>query len=149
MRTTVKKKRSSFSALGALSLLVALVMGGGGLLVLAEEPAEAAFPGFNGRIAFISNRTTGTGVNNPEGDYEIFTMKPDGTGLTQLTTNTTGDYEPAWSAGGTKIVFTRNLGGGNYEVYTMDADGSNPINLTNNAASDSRPDWQPFFISFP
>jgi hypothetical protein len=26
----------------------------------------------NGKIVFSSNHTTGTGVDNPEGDYEIF-----------------------------------------------------------------------------
>jgi hypothetical protein len=40
-------------------------------------------------MCFASNRTTGEGVVNPEGDFEIFTMNPDGTGLTPLTENAT------------------------------------------------------------
>ena len=60
--------------------------------LLAPSQAQAsAFPGANGKIAFASDRTTGTGVNNPEGDFEIFTMNPDGTGLKQLTKNNPAD----------------------------------------------------------
>jgi hypothetical protein len=36
-----------------------------GLAPTSDRPAEAAFPGANGKIVFASNRT---------GDYEIFVM---------------------------------------------------------------------------
>ncbi|MBA2713912.1 MAG: hypothetical protein H0U55_10235 [Rubrobacteraceae bacterium] len=55
-------------ALGAI--LAALVAG-------TAQQAEAAF---TEKIVFVSTRTTGTGVDNPTGDYEIFKMNPDGTG---------------------------------------------------------------------
>ena len=45
-----------------------------------RNPAEAAFPGANGTIAFSSNRTRSR-RQQLQGDYEIFAMKPDGTGL--------------------------------------------------------------------
>jgi hypothetical protein len=78
-------------------MLLLLVFGVGLLVVLwiPPEPAEAAFPGPNGKIYFASSRMTGEGVNNPEGDSEIFAMNPDGTGLEQITTNARGDYKPA------------------------------------------------------
>ncbi len=123
-----------------LALLLAASVAAGVLVTVIEaRPAEAAFPGTNGKIAFASARTTGTGVDNPEGDWEIFTMNPDGTGLSQLTFNTSVNREPAWSSDGTEIAFVSN-----FEIYTMDADGSNQANRTNNpAASDLDPDWQP------
>lgn len=112
----------------AISLLAALV-----------EPAEAAFPGQNGRIAFASNRAT---FISPEGDYEIYTMKPDGTGLEQLTFNATDEQLPAFSPDGEEIVFESNRDG-NREIYKMDANGTQQTRLINKAAFDLGPDWGP------
>jgi len=107
------------------------------------RPAEAAFPGANGLIVFASNMTTGTGVNNPTGDYEIFTMTPEGASVTQLTTNTAFDFAPAWSPDGTQIAFQTDRDG-DYEVYTMDANGDNQTNISNDdAAFDFAPAWSP------
>jgi hypothetical protein len=86
--------------------LAALVAAALLALVLAGGPAGAAFPGSNNSIVFASNRTTGTGVNNPTGDAEIFTMNPDGTNILQLTFNTAGDSSPAFSADGTRMPST-------------------------------------------
>ncbi len=109
------------------------------LLAGTPREAEAAFPGANGKIVFESDRSTTT---NPEGDAEIFTMNPDGTGLTQLTRNAADDYYPSWSADGLKIAFVseRNC---NDEVYRMAASGAGQTNLTKSPASDARSDWQP------
>ena len=79
-------------------------------------------------------------MNNPEGDLEIFTMNPDGSGLKQLTFNTANDSEPVLSAGGKKIAFVGNRDG-NEEVYKMTAKGSSQTHFTNDPATDSRPNW--------
>ena len=120
-------------ALGAV--LAALVT----VMAATAREAEASFPGTNGKIVFISKRTTGTGVDNPTGDSEIFTINPDGTGLKQLTTNTGDDREPTLSPDGQKIAYeshhiqTSNPEG-DFEVYVMrTSDGSGQINLSNNA----------------
>ena len=107
--------------------------------VVTAEPAEAAFPGANGKIAFSSNLVTAT---NPTGDSEIFTMEPDGTNVTQLTDNTVSDGFLAYSVDGTKIEFV-SFRDGKSEIYKMEADGSNQTRLTNNSASDFRPAWSP------
>src|SRR5687768_16249316 len=88
--------------MGRTIALGAAMVSAGMLVALAGTPreAEATFPGDNGRIVFASNRTTGEGVVNPEGDFETFTMTPDGTGLTQLTENAAFDFDPEWSADG-------------------------------------------------
>ena len=54
------------------------------LALVGTEPTETAFPGPKGKSVFQSNRTTGTGVDNRTRGDEIFTMSPDGTGVTQL-----------------------------------------------------------------
>ncbi|MFN2503706.1 MAG: TolB family protein, partial [Acidimicrobiales bacterium] len=84
----------------SLSSVVALLVAG---LALAQV-AEGAFPGTNGKIAFISDR---------DGDNEVFTMNADGTDQVNLTNNTSIEFEPAWSADGSKMVFVSNRDGNN------------------------------------
>ena len=74
------------------------------------QPADAAFPGQNGKLVFGSYMSSGPGVDNPEGDSEIFTINPDGTGLVQLTHNSGWDYDPAWSPDGESIAFSSDSG---------------------------------------
>jgi len=72
--------------------LVALLLA----LVGTAKEAEATFPGNNGKIAFASNRTSGEGVNNPEGDFEIYTMSPNGERQINLTNDPAADLTPDW-----------------------------------------------------
>lgn len=107
------------------SLASAVLLASGVALFALGEPARAAFPGENGKIAFVSDRTTGEGADNPEGDLEIFAVNPDGTGIVQLTSNAVGDGQPAYSADGKRIVFTRDG-----DLYVMNADGSGQTQIT-------------------
>ena len=109
-------------------------------LVLAAGPraVSATFPGDDGRIAFGSNGDPfGT---NPEGDFEIFSMGRDGSGLRQLTSNTAGDNLANWSPDGSRIVF-RSLRDGNPELYVMNADGSAQRRLTTTPGPEAYPSW--------
>src|ERR671915_136673 len=88
MSTTTTTMKTYYYLRGlAVAALVALA-------TLGIDRAEAAYPGANGKIVFASDRITDT---NPTGDYEIFSMNPDGTGKTQLTENTVLDYSPSFS----------------------------------------------------
>ncbi len=71
------------------------------LLALCDS-ASAAFPGANGRIAFSQFDS---------GDREIYTANPDGSGVLQLTDNSSFDNLPSWSPDGSKIVFVGNRDG--------------------------------------
>jgi len=115
-------------------LIVALVFSIG-LASLFTQPVSAAFPGANGKIAFVSDR---------DGDAEIFVMNSDGSGQTQLTFNTAADDMPAWSPDGSKIVFlsTRDPDG-DAEIFVMNSDGSSQTQLTFNTATDVEPAWSP------
>ncbi|CAN5258138.1 hypothetical protein BH18ACT10_BH18ACT10_00320 [soil metagenome] len=126
-----------FSMLAAGLLAVALVV------VLQPEQARASFPGKNGKILFASTRIT---EDNPEGDAEIFSMKPDGSGLTQLTSNAVQDRGPTGSPDGEKIAFFSNrdpAAEGNHDIYVMDADGSDQTSVTEGSARDLFPAWSP------
>lgn len=77
---------------------------------------------------------------------EIFVIKPDGTGLRQLTYAPRQDLHPSWSPSGERIVF-RSDRGSYGEIYVMDADGMNQRNITNHPADDSSPAWSPHVIT--
>ena len=88
---------------------------------------------FEGTIAFRSNRT---------GNNEIYVMGGDGSGLINLTNNSSDDDLPAWSPDGTRIVFCTSRDG-NYEIYSMNADGSDKTNLSDSPSEDCSSSWSP------
>ena len=89
----------------------------------------------NGNIGFISER---------EDDTEIFEMRPDGSGATQLTHNTAvTDLSPDWSPEGSKIAFVRTEPGGD-QIYAVNIDGSDLTQLTRDSDyTNSSPEWSP------
>jgi CSLREA domain-containing protein len=124
----------------ALALLLLILAAMAASLLAPHRAQASAFPGANGRIVFTSDQTTG--VNNPEGDLEIFSMNPDGTGLKQLTKNNATDAVPSYSADGKKIVF-QSQRTGNFDIFSMNADGTGQKNLTKNPARDLQPSFSP------
>jgi Tol biopolymer transport system component len=69
-------------------------------------------------------------------------MNADGSGVSQLTNGPGDNWDPAWSPGGSKIVFTSDRDG-NLEIYVMNADGSGQTNLTNTSTDEWNPAWSP------
>jgi TolB protein len=90
-----------------------------------------------------------------QNDYEIFTIKPDGTGLRRLTISPGNDAHQGWSPDGQQIVFASARMGFKDEVIYTDApqpygelfvmryDGTNLVQLTDNQWEDGTPAWQP------
>ena len=121
-------------------LRVVLAAAAGGVLlavgmpmVAAVSPAEAAFPGQNGKIAFSSTR---------DGNGEIYTMSSNGQAIDRLTNNPKPSFEAAWSPDGNKIAFMSTRDGNN-EIYTMNANGTGLDRLTNDPKADGKPAWSP------
>jgi Tol biopolymer transport system component len=108
---------------------VALVIGS----VVLPGRALAAFPGANGKIAFVSAAT---------GNPEIYSMEPDGTGVAQVTNDPAPDFNPAWSPDGSKIAF-ESIRSGTFDIYSIDAGGSGEQKLTTDSKIHVDPAWSP------
>ena len=90
-----------------------------------------------------------------DGDYEIYTIKPDGTGEKRLTRSRGNDAHMAWSPDGEFIVFTSARMGFKDEamytdapqpygeIFVMRADGSDVRQLTDNQWEEGTPAWKP------
>ena len=143
MTTQSTTKSTETGGKARKSVLLALVLGAVlAALVTLVGMAQQADAAFTEKVVFASHRTTGTGVNNPTGDSEIFKMNPDGTGVKQLTTNKVTDFGPVLSPDKTRVAYnslsiqTSNPEG-EYEVYRMSVlDGTGQTNLTDNDSYD-------------
>jgi len=72
--------------------------------------------------------------------FDIFTAKPDGSGLKQLTNTPGYDAETTITRDGKKLVFTSKRDG-DLDIYTMDANGKNVKRLTSELGYDGGPFW--------
>jgi len=92
----------------------------------------------------LESRTKITFSSNRDGNYNIYTINPDGSDLKQLTYEGYNRF-PAWSPDGKKITFARNYGKitsdwlGNNEIWIMNNDRSEEHKLTDGSA----PSWSP------
>jgi Tol biopolymer transport system component len=110
---------------------------GTGLRRLTTEAGIDAEPDWSPdgqTIAFNSER---------DGDAELYVMRRDGRGVTQVTrNNVVADTQPDWSPDGRRLAFTSDAGG-NPDIWVIDANGKRPRRLTANPALDERPAWRP------
>ena len=75
----------------SLARILAVICVGG--LAAGASPALGAFPGENGKIAFASDRDGG--------DFDVWTMNPDGSNLVNLTAGSDADDGPSRAGGPT------------------------------------------------
>src|ERR1700730_16200569 len=93
-----------------------------GVLISLARPAQATFPGKNGRISFLDVNASNTAV-------DIYTLNPDASDEHQLTSlgpNQSVANSAQWSRNGRELVFpvvTANPVPG--QIWVMNADGSN------------------------
>ena len=124
--------------LGLLASSGALLLSGcGGGANAAPIPKTETANGNLNRIAFSSNR---------DGNFEIYTVKPDGTDVQRVTTATGDDTKPAWSRDKTKLAFVSERDG-NAEIYVQNIAEGKPVGapqrITNDPAFDGAPSWNP------
>jgi serine/threonine protein kinase len=95
--------------------------------------AASTAPEPKGRIVFHAKRG---------GDYEIYTILPDGSDAVNLTRNPAQDRNPGWSPDRRWIVFDSDRTG-RRSLWLMRADGSDLHQITSGKGTDYAPDWSP------
>jgi Tol biopolymer transport system component len=88
------------------------------------------------------------GFGNPDVSANLYKIRPNGRGLTQLTFETGGTVNylgASWSPDGRYIVTGRRpaTGGVNADIFVLDRNGNEVSQLTRTDLYDSYPDWGP------
>jgi TolB protein len=109
----------------------------GALVLACAGPAQATFPGKDGRILYHR-------FDPVAGTFALFSVKKDGERERQLTTFGAGvsSVFGDWSPNGRLIAFDSDQGTGAPVTYVMNADGSHVRKLTD-AAFSADPAWSP------
>ena len=109
------------------------VRGGLLLAVLAllglPGAAWAAFPGADGRIAFVKSQAATS---------DIYTIRPDGSGTERLTNDAAREGQLSWSASGYRLAYVRG-----HQLFTIGAHGGNPTQLAHETGGIRYPHYSP------
>jgi len=89
-------------------------------------------PSNDGLIAFTSHR---------DGNWDIYTMRADGSDIQQLTNDRTSNEHPMWSPDGLEIVF--HSIDGTQDIFVIGVNDSSIVQLTYDAGKDENPAWSP------
>lgn len=109
------------------------------LLVFAIFPAagHAQTPSTAGRIAFAAYRN---------GQWDLYSIAPNGSSPRQLTNDPFEDTHPAYSPDGTKIAYASRRNN-NWDVYLLDLQTGQETQLTRLPHYDAAPTWSPDGLS--
>lgn len=105
---------------------------------LTDHPGDTAPAASGDQVAFMSNR---------DGNWEIYVVNVDGSGLKRLTSNAANDGLPTWSPDGKTLAFVSNQGGA-WAVWAMSPDGSNQRKLFPIGGAGLTSDWEHERISW-
>jgi Tol biopolymer transport system component/imidazolonepropionase-like amidohydrolase len=119
-------------------LIFSIPFSGGTAKRLTQPIQEASHPDWSvkGDLVAIQSYAGGT--------FHIWTMRPDGTDLKQVTTGHGDDREPRISPDGTTIAFASDRAfKGSYDIWTVKTDGTDLKQITSAPADEYEPNWSP------
>jgi Tol biopolymer transport system component len=100
--------------------------------LLSITPAHSAYPGGDGLVAFV-------GVSpGTDSRFDLYTVQPDGSGLQEIDDGASGEFDPAWSPDGRKLVFSRGK-----EVVVRDLLAGEEVVVARTATERPRPYFSP------
>jgi subtilisin family serine protease len=107
---------------------------GNELIQVTEDSADEYVPSFSPdqrTLLLMSNRT---------GDWQIFTLNPDGSNWKRLTEDGNDYHHARFSPDGKRIIFSSDISG-DFEIYTMSTDGTDLRRLTYSDGPDTYPSY--------
>ena len=107
------KARRTLTSLAKVAGLAAITTAA----ITIAAPAGATVPGENGKIVF-----TGEPIN---GNYDISSVNPDGTGRTALTSKAVDEVSPTVSPDGKRVAYRRDD-----DIWVMNIDGTGQAPVT-------------------
>jgi serine/threonine protein kinase/Tol biopolymer transport system component len=116
------------------------------------DPVEGMMTEAPRPVTSGSSRLVRSGDVSPDGQWlaydtsvpqeDLFIVRMDGTGPTQLTNDPDRDRVPRWSPDGERILFYSNRGG-KYEAWTIRRDGSGLQRISGEGVTLTDPIWSP------
>ena len=107
------------------------------LVMIATAPVQALTPDRAERLAFAAFRY---------GQWDLYSLAPDGTNPRQLTSTPFAETDPAYSPDGTKLAFAAHRDN-NWDVYVLDLLTGVETRLTTSPHYDGAPAWHPNGLS--
>lgn len=83
--------------------------------------------------------------SNASGRTNVWKMRADGSGATQLTHSDDRQFAATWSPDGKWVVYQQDVGGAEiWDLFAVSSDGGDAVNLTNtDKIAESNPLWSP------
>jgi Tol biopolymer transport system component len=95
----------------------------------------------------LENSEQLTFISDRDGDNDVYVMNSDGTGVTQITTDSDAQFEAVWSPTGTSIAYTTQViqpsGDSQTSVMKIDPNGANETTVVTGSPHATEPLWSP------